>query len=129
MDRENLEILDEESLFKIQNIISEIIKERNFKKGDIETIVDNAFSVAFPKIDGLGLNPWVEGSVVICPGARIDKSQTKHICKFVVVEEDWSWESSNMINDVIRRDQSSKNFRQHSITLCLLYTSPSPRDS
>ena len=117
MDRENLEILDEESLFKIQNIISEIIKERNFKKGDIETIVDNAFSVAFPKIDGLGLNPWVEGSVVICPGARIDKSQTKHICKFVVVEEDWSWESSNMINDVIRRDQSSKNFRQHSITL------------
>ena len=64
MDRENLEILDEESLFKIQNIISEIIKERNFKKGDIETIVDKAFSVAFPKIDGLGLNPWWEGSVV-----------------------------------------------------------------
>ena len=117
MDRENLEILDEESLFKIQNIISEIIKERNFKKGDIETIVENAFSVAFPKIDGLGLNPWVEGSILICPGARIDKSQTRHICKFVVVEEDWSWESSNMINDVIRRDQSSKNFRQHSITL------------
>ena len=37
----------------------------------------------------------------------------------VVVEEDWSWESSNMINDVIRRDQSSKNFRQHSITLSI----------
>ena len=117
MDRENLEDLDEESLFRIQNTISEIIKERNFKKGDIETIVDTAFGIAFPKIDGLGLNPWVEGSILICPGARIDKSQTRHICKFVVVEEDWSWESSNMINDVIRRDQSSKNFRQHSITL------------
>ena len=120
MDRENLESLDEESLFKIQNTISEIIKERNFKKGDLETIVDNAFSVAFPKIDGLGLNPWVEGSILVCPGARIDKSQTRHVCKFVVVEEDWSWESSNMINDVIRRDQSSKNFRQHSITLLSL---------
>ena len=35
MDRENLENLDEESLFQIQNTISEIIKERNFKKGDI----------------------------------------------------------------------------------------------
>ena len=115
MDRENLESLDEESLFNIQNIISEIIKERNFKKGDLETIIENAFSIAFPKIDGLGLNPWVEGSILICPGARIDKSQTRHVCKFVVVEEDWSWESSNMINDVIRRDQSSKNFRQHSI--------------
>ena len=117
MDRENLESLDEESLFKIQNMISEIIKERNFKKGDLGTIVENAFSIAFPKVDGLGLNPWVEGSILICPGARIDKSQTRHVCKFVVVEEDWSWESSNMINDVIRRDQSSKNFRQHSITL------------
>ena len=117
MDRENLEGLDEESLFRIQNTISEIIKERNFKKGDIETIVDTAFGIAFPKIDGLGLNPWVEGSILICPGARIDKSQTRHICKFVVVEEDWSWESSNMINDVIRRDQSSKHFKQHSITL------------
>ena len=51
MDRENLESLDEESLFKIQNTISEIIRERNFKKGDIEAIVDNAFNVAFPKID------------------------------------------------------------------------------
>ena len=48
MDRENLEGLDEESLFRIQNTISEIIKERNFKKGDIETIVDTAFGIAFP---------------------------------------------------------------------------------
>ena len=59
----------------------------------------------------------VEGSMLICPGARIDKTQTKHVCKFVVVEEDWSWESGHMVNDVIRRDQSSKRFKQHSITL------------
>ena len=59
----------------------------------------------------------VEGSRLICPGARIDKTQTKHVCKFVVVEEDWSWESGHMVNDVIRRDQSSKRFKQHSITL------------
>ena len=39
------------------------------------------------------------------------------MCKFVVVEEDWSWESGYMVNDVIRRDQSSKRFKQHSITL------------
>ena len=45
MDRENLENLDEESLFQIQNTISEIIKERNFKKGDIEAIVDDSFNI------------------------------------------------------------------------------------
>jgi len=117
VDRENLESLDEKSLFRIQNTISEIIKERNFKKGDIEAIVESSFDIAFPKNDSLGLNPWVEGSMLICPGARIDKTQTKHICKFVVVEEDWSWESGHMVNDVIRRDQSSKRFKQQSITL------------
>ena len=72
---------------------------------NIEAIVDNSFDIAFPKNDSLGLNPWVEGSVLICPGARIDKTQTKHICKFVVIEEDWSWESGHMVNDIIRRDQ------------------------
>ena len=45
MDRESLENLDEESLFQIQNTISEIIKERNFKKGDIEAIVDDSFNI------------------------------------------------------------------------------------
>ena len=117
MDREFLEDLDEESLFRIQNTISEIIKERNLKKGDIEAIVDNSFDIAFPKNDSLGLNPWVEGSVLICPGARIDKTQTKHVCKFVVIEEDWSWESGHIVNDIIRRDQSSKLFKQHSMFL------------
>ena len=40
MDREFLEDLDEESLFRIQNTISEIIKERNLKKGDIAMGID-----------------------------------------------------------------------------------------
>ena len=77
MDRENLEKLNEESLFRIQNTISEIIKERNFKKGDIEAIVDSSFDIAFPKNDSLGLNPWVEGSMLICPGARIELTKLK----------------------------------------------------
>ncbi len=121
MDKIYLNSLDEDSLFTIQSTIAEIIKERNFKNGDIDAIIDNSFNIAFPKVDGLGLNPWVEGSLLVCPGARIDKSQTKHLCKFTVVAEEWSWESSNMITDVIRRDQSSKRFKQHSITLISPY--------
>ena len=103
MDKETLSKMDEESLFALQNTIADVIKEKNLEKGDIETIIDEAFEVAFPKFDGVGLNPWVDGSLLICPGARIDKSQTKHICKFVVAGEDWSWKSGNMISDVIRR--------------------------
>ena len=112
-----LENLNDSELFDLQNKISEIVKQRNLEKGDLEEIIDNSFNVGFPKIDGLGLNPWIENSLIICPGARIDKTKTRHICKFIVIDEEWSWESPHMISDVIRRDQSSKNFRQHSITL------------
>jgi len=117
MDKEELESLKDQELFELQNSISEVIKQRNLEKGDTDEIIDSAFNVGFPKMDGVGLNPWVEGSLIVCPGARIDKSQTKHICKFVVADDDWSWESQHMISDVIRRDQSSKHFKQHSITL------------
>ena len=117
MDKNSLENLDEQALFNLQHSISEIIKERNLQKGDLEAIIEEAFSVAFPRLDSVGLNPWVDGSLIICPGARIDKSQVKHTCKFVVADEEWAWESPHMIRDSIRRDQSAKNFKQHSITL------------
>ena len=117
MDQAKLEKFTEKELFDLQNNISEIIKKRNLKNGDTDAIVDKAFDTGFPKFDGVGLNPWVEGSILVCPGARIDKTQTKHICKFVVVDDEWSWESQHMISDIIRRDQSSKHFKQHSITL------------
>jgi len=117
MDQAKLEKFSEKELFDLQNNISEIIKKRNLEKGDVEAIIDQAFNTGFPKFDSVGLNPWVEGSLLVCPGARIDKTQTKHICKFVVVDDEWSWESQHMVSDVIRRDQSSKHFKQHSITL------------
>ena len=92
MDKTELEDLKDEELFELQNSISEVIKQRNLEKGDVDEIIDSAFNVGFPKIDAVGLNPWVEGSLIVCPGARIDKSQTRHICKFVVADDDWSWE-------------------------------------
>ena len=73
-----LEDLSDEELFRIQNKAYELIKERNLKKGDLEEIVDKAFKSSFPKIDGLGFDPWLENSILICPGARIDSSSTKH---------------------------------------------------
>ena len=45
--------------------------------------------------------------------AIIDKAFDTGFPKF----DEWSWESHHMISDVIRRDQSSKHFKQHSITL------------
>ena len=113
----NLEEFSDEQLLNIQNEAYEIIKGRNLERGDLDEIIDSAFKSAFPKIDGLGSEPWIEQSILICPGARIDSSSVRHKCRFVVVDDEWSWESSHQLLDIIRRDQSSKNLRQHSITL------------
>jgi len=113
----NLKEFSDEELLNIQNEAYEIIKGRNLERGDLDEIIDSAFKSAFPKIDGLGSEPWVERSILICPGARIDNSSVRHKCRFIVVDDEWSWESPHQILDTIRRDQSSKNLRQHSITL------------
>ena len=101
MDLNNIENLEDVELFDLQNQITEIIKKRNLEKGDIEEIIDNSFNIGFPKIDGVGLNPWIDNSLIICPGARIDKTKTRHICKFIVIDEEWSWESPHMILSLI----------------------------
>ena len=49
-----LENLNDSELFDLQNKISEIVKQRNLEKGDLEEIIDNSFNVGFPKVDGLG---------------------------------------------------------------------------
>ena len=113
----NLDSLPDEELISLQKDVYDILKKRNLERGDLDEIVDEAFNSSFPKIDGLGSNPWVDKSILICPGARIDSSVTKHKCRFVVVDEEWSWESPHQIVDTVRRDKSSKNLRQHSVTL------------
>ena len=50
-----LENLNDSELFDLQNKISEIVKQRNLEKGDLEEIIDNSFNVGFPKVDGLSL--------------------------------------------------------------------------
>jgi len=49
MDKTELEGLKDEELFELQNSISEIIKQRNLEKGDVDEIIDSAFNVGFPK--------------------------------------------------------------------------------
>ena len=40
-----LENLNDSELFDLQNKISEIVKQRNLEKGDLEEIIDNSFNV------------------------------------------------------------------------------------
>ena len=46
MDKTELEGLKDEELFELQNSISEVIKQRNLKKGDVDEIIDSAFNLS-----------------------------------------------------------------------------------
>ena len=49
--------------------------------------------------DGLGIDPWIEGDVIVCPGALVTKSRTSHRCRFVSVDDVWVWDSSLLMRE------------------------------
>ena len=49
--------------------------------------------------DGLGHVPWVQGSVIVCPGAIISRSRASHRCRFVSVNDEWVWESRELMRE------------------------------
>ena len=45
MDKTELEGLKDEELFELQNSISEVIKQRNLEKGDVDEIIDSGENI------------------------------------------------------------------------------------
>ena len=151
MDRENLESLDEESLFNIQNIISEIIKERNFKKGDLETkdkseekkLADKSSKSTESLFNPGPTDPESNDEVTV----DFNTQEFKYISYFLrikrKIEMTWSYPTSSLQRGetgqvVLKITLNKKGKLINSEILkssgyadldnCLLYTSPSPRD-
>lgn len=93
-----LDRLDAEQLVNVGEVVRQLQRERAVARGDLDEIIANAFEVGFGR-DGLGLLPWVEGDVVVCPGGLIAKSKTSHRCRFVSVDDTWIWESGELIRE------------------------------
>jgi hypothetical protein len=45
----------------------------------------------------MGVDPWIEGSVIVCPGAIVAKNRSSHRCRFVSVNDVWIWDSAELI--------------------------------
>lgn len=93
-----LDRLDGDQLSNVAEAVRQIQRERAMARGDLDAVISNAFEVGFGR-DGLGLLPWVEGDVVVCPGGLIAKSKTSHRCRFVSVDDTWIWESGELIRE------------------------------
>ncbi len=90
--------LDDDQLSNIGEVIHQLQRERAIGRGDLDAIIANAFEVGFGR-DGLGVNPWIEGNVVVCPGGIISKSRASHRCRFISVDDTWIWESGELIRE------------------------------
>ncbi len=93
-----LDKLDPAELANVGEIVRQLQRERAVAEGDFDAIIANAFEVGFGK-DGLGVNPWVEGQLVVCPGGLVSKSRTNHRCRFVSVDDTWIWDSFELLRE------------------------------
>lgn len=90
--------LDDDELANLGEVVLQLQRERAMARGDLDAIIAHAFEVAFGK-DGLGVQPYVDGNVVVCPGAIVSKSRSSHRCRFISVDDTWIWESGELIRE------------------------------
>ena len=88
----------DDELANLGEVVRQIQRERAVARGDLDGIIAAAFESGFGS-DGLGVLPWREGNVLVCPGGIISKSRTSHRCRFVSVDDTWIWDSGELIRE------------------------------
>lgn len=87
-------------LHNLAEAVKQVQVERALAAGDHDAIIASAFETGFGR-DGIGLLPWIEGPVIVCPGGLVQKSRNRgnHKCRFVSVDDTWVWESSLLVRE------------------------------
>lgn len=96
-----IDTLREMSADELHNLaegVRQVQIERAITAGDHDAIIGRAFEIGFGR-DGLGVLPWVDGDVIVCPGGMIAKSHTNHRCRFVSVDAVWVWDSGLLLRE------------------------------
>jgi len=95
---EQVRALPDDELHNLAEVVRQVQIERAIGNGDHDAIIAAAFEIGFGR-DGLGVLPWVEGNVVVCPGGLVSKSKTSHRCRFVSVDDVWVWDSGLLLRE------------------------------
>lgn len=88
----------DEELANLGEVVKQLQRERAVARGDLDDIIAAAFETGFGS-DGLGVLPWKEGNVIVCPGGIISKSRSSHRCRFISVDDTWIWDSGELIRE------------------------------
>ena len=90
--------MPDDELHHLAEAVRQVQIERAIDGGDHDAIIAAGFEMGFGR-DGLGVLPWVEGSVIVCPGGMVSKSRTSHRCRFVSVDDVWVWDSGLLLRE------------------------------
>lgn len=90
--------LTSEALHDVAETVRQVQIERAIASSDHDAIIARGFDIGFGR-DGLGVLPWVDGEVIVCPGGLVSKSRSNHRCRFVSVDDVWVWESGLLLRE------------------------------
>jgi hypothetical protein len=93
-----LRSMSADDLHHVAEAVRQVQIERAIEAGDHDAIIARAFEIGFGR-DGLGVLPWVDGDVIVCPGGLVSKSRTSHRCRFVSVDDVWVWDSGLLLRE------------------------------
>lgn len=100
-DLSNPEALSDEDLRRALLCLSGEETRRAVERADPPSLVEEGFTRGFLS-NGLPKSPWLKSGILICPGAKIDRSVMNHRCAFVRIGSVWVWEYPDIVEDVVR---------------------------
>jgi hypothetical protein len=95
---ERVRAKSDDEVHDLAEVVRQVQIERAIANGDHDAIIKAAFEVGFGR-DGLGVLPWVEGTVIVCPGGMTAKSKSSHRCRFVSVDDVWVWDCGLLLRE------------------------------
>lgn len=95
---DELRAMSTDELHNLAEAVRQAQIERAIGAGDHDAIIANGFDIGFGR-DGLGVLPWLEAGLIVCPGALVAKSRTSHRSRFVSVDDVWVWDSGLLLRE------------------------------
>lgn len=101
LDLDRPESVDDRTLVRALTILAAEQRRRAVERSEPTALVEKGFAEGFAATH-MPKDPWLEGGVLVCAGAKLDRSAMSHRCAFARVDASWVWEHPDLLEDVVR---------------------------
>lgn len=115
VDLEDLAGVSDADLRRALVVLQAEERRRALTRCEPAALVEEGFARGFAS-NGMPLDPWLAGGILVCPGAKLDRSAMSHRCGFVRVDSSWVWDHPDLLEDVVRHLPGAQS-RMQSVSL------------